>query len=120
MLVLDPPAPVTPQTEVAPDVDTILERMETVLRERGWCQNKLQNARGNLCLVGVAEVVCKYSEWPWPSGAVWNQIWTRTYDVLPAPRDPCRSELGVAVDWNNAPGRTIDEVCEMLQRARGD
>jgi hypothetical protein len=68
------------------------------IETHGWCQNKLRNA-GGVCYVGaMIQVDCKTGE----------------YDLA---LRKIQTHLGVPciIDWNNAAGRTKQEVIEAMR-----
>lgn len=115
MLVIDPPAPTktTTKTTVKSDIDLMLERMEERLRKHGWCQHRLIDLNGRRCLVGAASIA-------WPADGytsnTWNGVFQRIQRTIGSDLSHCNQQA--AVDWNNAEGRTIEEVLTMLQQAR--
>jgi hypothetical protein len=80
------------------------------LLERGWCQDVLEEADGSLCSVGAIR------------SAVLGDT-DRTYD--PAAMWVCKRAVATLSDaagvhipvFNDAPGRTFDEVIDVFDKA---
>lgn len=69
------------------------------LREHGWCQGEMTNALGECCANGALLKVADHER----MGAVIQAF----YDVA-----GCR----LVVHWNDATGRTKEEVIEVFER----
>jgi hypothetical protein len=83
-----------------------LQAAAAIIRERGWCQNQGSDADGGCCLaraLGEAERA---------TGATGEF-------VLAAMSCMHIRSLGIkdAIKWNDTPGRTKEEVLELLERA---
>ena len=84
----------------------LLEAAEIV--RRGWCQGALVTSGGKYCVLGALNVVT--------CGDVYSLQYSS--ENLAA-RKRLRESLGIVWlhTWNNAPGRTAEEVAEALERA---
>jgi len=79
---------------------TLGQRAQSALRERGWRQGPYdRDYSGRLCILEALSVAT---------------------DEPTIPRVAIKSlgfaHTGEAVDWNDAPGRTVEEVLERLER----
>jgi len=79
-----------------------LENAATLLRERGWCQNQYRRDDGACCAMGAIEATAGVS----------------SRRALAAER-LLLERLGCKYveEWNDAPGRTADEVITALESA---
>lgn len=72
------------------------------IREHGWCQYEWVDAHGRVCIMSA---ISKVSD-------NFNISHKALCQHLGVSQHRCE-----AVDWNNAPGRTIDEVLSALESA---
>lgn len=105
---------VSPISPVIDDVGQRLLAAAQIIRERGWCQGDYSDARGAVCTLGALLVVDS-----WKVGdreAIWK------FEDLPL-HEACRLRfqkyLGIdfTPQWNDAPGRTVDDVLAALTSA---
>jgi hypothetical protein len=90
----------TPKVEVLPH-QQFLSDMADLIETNGWCQGNLKNRQGNFCIVGA------HLELSWRRRAVSNQAFAAL-----------KRRLGDNISlWNDAPGRTKEEVIELIRRA---
>ena len=86
----------------------VIRGARNVLFERGWTKHYLHNSAGNVCLRGaLMQATAGRISW-----SVWD-------DISPAESiisGKLINGVNVAA-WNNAPGRTFDEVIEVLDKA---
>ncbi len=85
-----------------------LRKAADLIERDGWCQGSYQNETGR-CLVGALDWVANEvrDQWPRPNyEARWLVI-----DMLGV------YGVGLEVGWNDTPGRTADEVTEILRAA---
>lgn len=83
-----------------PDVRVIAREIAQKLRAwpENWCQGAYTASNGARCLAGHL--------WPYFDGAVDSAV----YDVF-------QNACGMMVsDWNDMPGRTVEEVIEVCER----
>jgi hypothetical protein len=76
-----------------------IRRAREILVEEGWCQGHLRDSSGRHCLVGaLMDATLAHS--------------TRRFHRA---RDRVAFEVGSPVDWNDCPGRTKEQVLELLE-----
>lgn len=80
------------------DVTKVLQDMKDTLFERGWCQGRYSNEQGESCLVGVMS--------PYK-----NEAWSASKLLQKA------IDMDSITAWNDAPGRTFDEVIGAIDQA---
>lgn len=82
----------------------VLTKMKELLMEKGWCQGTLRNDQGNLCLLGTLDQVYLNNDLLTPynraAEAIRRQIESRSIS-----------------NWNDAVGRTFNEVIDILDAA---
>lgn len=78
---------------------TVLREARELLVRDGWCQGEYRAGNGRLCLVGAV-----FSATPYPASALGR----------------LEAIQSGALGWNDAPGRTVDEVLALLDRAIGE
>ena len=77
-------------------IDEFLEQAREVLITKGWIQHSCVDDTGRVCLIQAL----------WDVG---EGTWMEPYEYL-------QQRLGeVPIIWNDAPGRTVDEVIAMLR-----
>lgn len=81
----------------------ILIYAATLIEVRGWCQNYYFNSEGNLCMLGAVEQAIKANDCDFLS--VYLEIRNILFENLG----------GFASVWNDAPGRTKEEVVAKLR-----
>lgn len=86
-----------------PQTLTDAEKAKSLLLERGWCQGPYSTIDDPICLVSALWYVTNIDH-----NAVAQAVEAMGFR---SPRD--------AIQWNDAPGRTLDEVLERLDRAVG-
>jgi hypothetical protein len=92
------------ETEIDEAGKILLDAADYIERH-GWCQNVYANEFGNVCVMGA---LLHFVQWPdYPEG--------RAKEIMPR----LTKYLGVTrVDnWNDAPGRTKEEVVAALRGA---
>ena len=93
------------QRDIAPEEDRHLRAAEEV--RKGWCQRIDEDRQGNTCALGALRKSNR-----------WN---LRT--VYPKARAKLEKTIGIGQGeiprWNDAPGRTAEEVATMMERAAG-
>lgn len=106
-----------------PTVKEVLEGTKKSLLERGWCQNRVQTPTGERCLLG-------HLSW-WNGGLgsecyseenIKHRYWLSGYDMgrdflINNLKKGSRGDAMVLSNWNDAPGRTKEEVLELLDKA---
>ncbi len=90
---------------------TKLEAMRAHIIEHGWCQDKLFDHEGRVCLRGAMHRV---------GVPIFNMFdWSSSMDEVISDTIGGRGSRSFArnvVDWNNAPGRTQGEVLTLIDR----
>lgn len=100
-----------PVKELEPWQKTVT-RMITELEERGWVQNVLIERRG-YCLAGVLREVTGVPFYNFSNRAKYQ---SDNYETAQKVWDKIEGQLGGrATTWNDATGRTKDEVINMLR-----
>lgn len=95
------------ETEVqAPAVPAHPELLKaaSILRRDGWCQGQYRKGDKS-CLVSAVYRATHYAE-PWEDD---NGYWGALYQAT-------GSSMGLLSNWNDQPGRTQEEVIELLER----
>lgn len=96
----------------------LLRKAADEIRRRGWYQGDYGSDVSNfstcaVCSMGAVRAVLS------PTGDAWGG--TRTYSRLKAERAACTLvELAVGEilpNWNDAPGRTVEEVLDVFEKA---
>lgn len=89
----------------------IIREARNQLFERGWTQREAESSDGRVCIMGAVNfAVYGRSHCPMDYDAEKEGLRNRVADLL--------SPTGAAVaHWNDAPGRTFDEVIEHLDKA---
>ena len=90
--------------DIAPEDDLLLRAAEEV--RKGWCQYEAEDAAGNVCVVGAFRRVAE-------------ELFGRPYGYSGGMTKLQRTIGGSPIKWNNAPGRTAEEVAQMMERAAG-
>lgn len=87
----------------------IFERAIDRLERQGWVQGELGRPDGSACLVGAL-----YFE-----SDIELEVYGRGIQAVKNVLgfDPCDQACADVVSWNDAPGRTADEVVECLRLA---
>lgn len=94
-------------TITRPTVADILTQAADLLEERGWCQNRAEDRDGHFCAVGALDAALGVVEPYLTLGGLFSEA-VRAL----------RAHIGTSVVcWNDAPGRTADEVIGLLRRA---
>lgn len=85
----------------------ILRDAAELIRTRGWCQGEYE-IDGCLCIFGAVHVALGRE----PDGIGFTTADRQIADAL-------RSATGVVIvpDWNDAPGRTAEQVIAAIERA---
>ena len=93
-------APVTGKTP-EPWRDALLKAAE-LIEQRGWCQDFLENSRGQVCALGAMDMLEHSMEFDWMRSLMALEI-----------------EIGSAsiADWNDNPSRTQAEVLAAFRAA---
>lgn len=83
------------------EVGRVLLAAADYIEAHGWCQGRVEDDAGNVCAIGGIDKAC-------------NGYWIRANT-----RERFRSYLGRGLisNWNNAPGRTKEEVVHALRSA---
>jgi hypothetical protein len=103
-------------TTTIPTPAQLLNRAADILDERGWFQGNYVGATGCVCALGarhlaVTELDGNPTRATFATGAEFETALDRIYGALQTD-----STDGIA-DWNDAEGRTKEEVQELLRRA---
>jgi hypothetical protein len=77
--------------------------MKQFLQDHNWIQKRLEDNKGGYCLLGA---LCNVESEDYPSSA--------TYKFL---CEHLQTPVGDLSSWNDAPGRTKDEVLAVLDQA---
>lgn len=111
----------------------VLRTAANLLEKQGWCQGQLISDSGELCLVGALHVAAcpdipeEQPRQRYLHGDLANAIWgnrnvedrcyaaARRVEAIVGQVDG--SEYGTIVAWNNAKGRTQEEVIRVLREA---
>lgn len=92
----------------------VLRRARALIdRPEKWCKRELMDGRGAMCIFGAINAAARGHAWKW-SGNYPNYL-DDTHRALASAigyKNP-----GLAPHWNNAPGRTHEEVMEAFDRA---
>lgn len=78
----------------------MLLRAADYIEEHGWCQHKLKDDEGRVCLLG----------------AIWK-VDGEGLNFMPRVDRAAGVDAGGLISWNNALGRTKQEVVDVLRRA---
>lgn len=78
----------------------VLERAKLILNEYGWCQGTYGDDSVGYCIMGATSEAC-------PRGIPWSSIVDTLQGLV-----TCRLSA-----WNDAPGRTKEEVIDLLDSA---
>lgn len=81
----------------------ILQRMKENLMERGWLQGALVNECGNVCLSGSMMTLPEYKDEIRETQAATEAVLAINQQIV------CSIP-----DWNDAPGRTFNDVIDLL------
>ncbi len=92
-----PPLAPEPWQEVLFDAADLLER-------RGWCQKHLVDIKGRRCIIGAMT-------------DVWNVCKHWDMSVVAQAQNKLTEIVGPVVEWNDAEGRTKEEVVGILRYA---
>lgn len=95
-----------PITEVGPR--EILLEAANLLRKKGWCQWTLEDDQGRMCALGA---ILKANR-----NLSVHQVQKSLY-LLGKFLPPDKRGYGPIVPWNNAPGRTKEEVIAAMEGA---
>ena len=112
----------TVETKPVNDTAAVLRRAAGIVRERGWCRGTQQDELGRVCALGALNIAL--------SGHVYSFRGPFRLDGWQPSNHPgmdaaCHALYEAIGDdtfwciphWNNQPGRTADEVAQMLDRA---
>lgn len=92
----------------------ILKNAKTFLEDRGWCQFVGFDSEGHRCIIGAMGAVGKespYSQYMQALHTLVNLIEEKPLEFdNPSGASPI-------VAWNDAAGRTVEEVYDLLDRA---
>jgi hypothetical protein len=103
-----------------PTLETLI-RARQILAEGGWCQGVLVDHRGRVCAIGA---LLKGHDLPWKDDR--SEILPAVGVLVEANQLPLAVERGCSpeallqisvVEWNNAAGRTKEEVLDAFDRA---
>jgi hypothetical protein len=86
----------------------VIERAIEIIVERGWCQRKLVDDDGRVC----ASEALRLAMLIYPQPMVAVRVAVRLRRAAGFGRS-----AGVLVDWNDHPGRTVENVVSTLKRA---
>lgn len=114
----------------AKDVADAIDDAADLIEERGWCQGAAMNVRGEFCMVGaihyavyggwkyVSEKSSKYADYASNSAKV-KAAWSQIFKFLPDMKGnrPRRHRI---IKYNDAAGRTKQEVLDVLRAAAKD
>lgn len=90
-------------------VPTVLRKAAAVVR-LGWCQFYITKYSNLYCALGAIEVATHSTAERHP------KVLAALVAVLPTPEHETRHSWIIA-NWNNAPGRTAEEVAEKMELA---
>lgn len=102
--------------EDATDVADVLERAAEVIEERGWCQSKIEEVDGRVCLIGSIKAATGV---PLDSVASLDPanvppLWVRAAQAVD--RVIQTEHAGTwSADWNDCAGRDKYEVIDLLK-----
>lgn len=93
----------------------MLLRAAGIVRERGLYQNGYRNDAGACCMLGACLEALGAGWYLCKLTRAWQPTIPEPQDLL----DLLRKAIGVGrvPDWNDAPGRTADEVIAALEKA---
>ena len=92
--------------------DTVYARAAELIAERGWRQGSVENV-DDACLCLMDAVVLALSGDPAEAWAPQTEAaWYALRDLLVK-----RRALAMPMQWNDQPGRTVDEVLALLTQA---
>lgn len=84
------------------------ERVLEILDRQGWCQGRLQDKQGRLCLLGAGMVVGRIDD------VVSLALWFSTLDLLLTESDYPHHDV---ISFNNDPHTTFEDVQLILKRS---
>lgn len=88
----------------------VLERAHDVIVERGWCQNRFEDAEGRVCALGAVGVAVD-SPFPWLPFAGQFDTYAGAESFL------FREAGGPASRYNDHPGASKEDVLLLFKRA---
>lgn len=89
--------------------EEVLAGAADLLEKRGWCQNITEDSAGRLCLVGALRKMAPGDrEYFSARAAVCQELHLSEREM----------KLSAHIDWNNAPGRTAEEVITTLRNSK--
>lgn len=74
--------------------------LAAVIKERGWCQDTSLDGSGRVCVYGAASFLASQEDREAASGLITEHIGNGI--------------IRTALNWNDAEGRTVDEVLDAL------
>lgn len=91
-----------------PTGEEVLDGAAKAIEEQGWCQHMMQNAEGNLCLMGGLLHGARQTQCP------------GFYEAAQAVEDQVKQQTGASLValWNDEPGRSVEDVLLLLKRAK--
>lgn len=91
-----------------PDVAKVLETAAEVINERGWCQGIYRKDSGEVCAIGALVTAdCRLE--------LGGQAYPRAVGAVSGAAHRLDPEVMSVVEWNDRPGRTKDEVVQLLR-----
>lgn len=105
------PFDTAPQKQITDEVSLVIARAIDIIEREGWCQDGFKDAQGRHCVAGALWKAATGKE---PMGTqttsdedcpVYTRAFTRLCGLL-GRHVPC---------WNDMPGRTKDEVIELMK-----
>jgi hypothetical protein len=96
-------------------VNEILQKTYDVLEKRGWCQHRLRETDGRVCLEGAFRLAAGY-DYQMGSDAfeAWTTLCAAVYkESSGGPFTPLRDPA----TWNDQPERTVEDVKLLLKKA---
>lgn len=90
--------------------EVVLKDAAAYIEKHGWCQTEYQDIQGRVCMMGAIGMVVAGTPDAWDTH--------HRSGELVAAVEACHARTGTGIPWyNDAPGRTKDEVLRVL---RGD
>jgi len=99
--------------------EILAQAAELVERPDGWCQHRLFDSNGRVCLLGALFVAGGMMSLQGRATASFGDAVDARLDARKAVDRELRSTDNYSlVDWNNAHGRTKEEVAATLRNAK--
>lgn len=85
---------------------TSFQIIANYIREHGWCQGEFHSPDGKACLAGAIEITGF-------GGKTYREVLEKI-NKTPHPNN-CPHGYSCISDWNDVPGRTVEEVLALLE-----